>query len=107
MTLVVLWGGLAAAAAVILLASRYLARSADVIAVRTGLGREGNPLLENIVEESIFLPLKVAGALLCAFILWDINKRWPKLALTATSCFVALYSGIVLWNVAVFLIARA
>ena len=39
MTLAVLWLGLAAAAAVILLASQFLARSADVIAIRTGLGR--------------------------------------------------------------------
>ena len=75
--------------------------------IRTGLGRESNPFLKDIVGESIFLPLKVLGAVLCAFILWDIHKRWPKLALVATSCFVALYSGIVLWNTAVFLIARA
>ena len=39
MDLAVLWLALAATAAVILVASQFLARSADVIAIKTGLGR--------------------------------------------------------------------
>jgi len=74
--------------------------------VGSGLGRETNPFLENIVGDSIFLPLKIFGAILCAFILWDIHRRLPKVALAAICGFVALYSVIVLWNVGVFFITK-
>ena len=74
--------------------------------IKSRLGREGNPLIEPLVGEHIFIPLKVFGAMLCAFILWDIHKRWPKLAWVATSCFVAIYSGILFWNIACFLISK-
>lgn len=70
--------------------------------IRYGLAREGNPFLLPMVGEVNFLILKVVGVLLCAFILWDIHKRWPRVALTATTCFVILYAGIVLWNVSFF-----
>ena len=63
-----------------------------------GLAREGNPLLQRIVGENAFIGLKVIGALLCALILWDIYKRFPRLARVATWCCVIFYGGIVLWN---------
>ena len=66
--------------------------------IQLDVGSEGNPFLLGIVGEPSFIILKVAGVLLCAFILWDISRRYPKLALIATSCFVAVYGGIVLWN---------
>jgi len=72
--------------------------------VRYGLGQEGNPFLQTLVGEGNFLVIKVLAALLCAFILWDIYKQWPKLALISTSCFVALYTGVVSWNLFVFFI---
>ena len=75
--------------------------------VGSGLGRESNPFLENIVGDSIFLPLKIFGAILCAVILWDIHRRLPKVALVAICSFIALYSVIVLWNVGVFFIAQS
>jgi len=71
--------------------------------ILNGLGRESNPFLKNIVGDSIFLTLKILGAVLCAVILRDIHRRYPRLAIAATCCFVALYSIIVLWNVGVFL----
>jgi len=74
--------------------------------MKSGLGREVNPLMEPFVGEHVFIPLKVFGAMLCAFILWDIHRRWPKLALVATSCFVSIYCGIVLWNIASVLLPR-
>mgnify|MGYP006910657607 CR=1 FL=1 len=49
--------------------------------------------------------IKVVGAFLCALILWDIYKHWPRLALVSTSCFVVLYGGIVLWNLGIFFTA--
>ena len=73
--------------------------------VRDGLAREGNPFLLPLVGETNFLILKVVGVLLCAFILWDIYKRWPRVALTATSCFVVFYAAIVIWNASIFLLA--
>ena len=73
--------------------------------VKRGLGREGNPLLETLVGEGNFLVIKVLGVLLCALILWDIYKHFPKLALISTSCFVVFYAAVVSWNLGVFLIA--
>ena len=73
--------------------------------IRGGLARESNPFLMPIVGGTTFLILKVVGVLLCAFILWDIYKRYPRLALIATSVFVAFYGGIVLWNATLFLMA--
>ena len=70
--------------------------------VINGLAREGNPLLRPIVGEFNFLVLKVVGVFICALILWDIYRRYPKLALMATSCFVVVYAGIVLWNLSLF-----
>ena len=70
-----------------------------------GLAREGNPFLQPLVGESGFIALKAAGALLCAFILWDIYRRLPRVAVTATWCFVVVYGAIVLWNSSLFIIA--
>ena len=74
--------------------------------VTRGLGREGNPFLQNWVGEDAFLVIKVLGVLLCALILWDIYKRWPKLALTSSFCFVILYTGIVLWNLCILFLTQ-
>ena len=68
-----------------------------------GLAREGNPLLLPLVGKNGFLVLKAAGALLCAFILWDIYRQFPKAAIIATWCFVAAYGVILLWNSSIFL----
>lgn len=70
-----------------------------------GLAREGNPVLEPLVGDVGFIILKVVGVLLCAFILWDIYRRLPKMAIIATWCFVVAYGVIVLWNSTLFLIA--
>jgi len=73
--------------------------------VQYGLGHEGNPILRSIVGSDNFLKIKVAGALLCALILWDIYRRWRRLALISTACFVACYAGIVIWNLSFFFTA--
>lgn len=69
--------------------------------VRNGLGREGNPFLEGLVGEKAFLLLKVGGALLVAFLLWDMYKRWPKLAVFGASAMALCYSALVIWNLCV------
>ena len=72
---------------------------------RHGLAREGNPFLVPIVGEGNFLVLKVVGAIVCVLILWDIYRRFPKLALIVTSFFVVVYGVIVVWNLGLFLTA--
>jgi len=70
-----------------------------------GRAREGNPLLEPLVGDIGFILLKVAGSLLCAFILWDIYKRFPRVAVAATWIAVAGYGAIIIWNTSLFLLA--
>lgn len=66
--------------------------------VQFGMAREGNPFLLPLVGEPVFIVIKIAGALLCALILWDIYRRYPRLALVSTSIFTAGYGVIVFWN---------
>ena len=51
-----------------------------------------------------FMALKVVGSLLCAFILWDIYKRFPRVAVIATWIAVVGYAIIVVWNSSLFLL---
>lgn len=46
--------------------------------VGKGAAREVNPFLKPLVGDIGFIVLKVAGALLCAFILWDVHRRFPR-----------------------------
>jgi hypothetical protein len=69
------------------------------------LAREGNPLLRGLVGENIFIAIKTAGALFCAFLLRDVYKRFPRVAMATAGCGVVAYSGIVLWNTSFFIMA--
>jgi len=73
--------------------------------VNGGHAREGNPFLQPLVGDVGFIALKAAGALICAFILWDVYRHFPRVALISTSLFLAFYVGIVFWNLGVFLMA--
>ena len=66
--------------------------------IKLGVGGEGNPFLLTVVGQPYFIILKVISVVLCAFILRDIYRRHPRLALLSTSCFVAFYGLTVLWN---------
>ncbi|MDD5095349.1 MAG: DUF5658 family protein [Dehalococcoidia bacterium] len=74
--------------------------------VGRGFAREGNPFMEPLVGENFFLLVKIVGAAVCAYLLWDIYKRWAKLALISTSCLVVCYGAIVTWNVSTYFIAN-
>ena len=63
-----------------------------------GLAQEANPFMKNLAGDAGFIAIKVAGALVCAVILWDIYKRWPKMAVVAICCFIVVYALIVAWN---------
>jgi hypothetical protein len=69
-----------------------------------GIAREGNPFLQPLVGDIGFIILKLVGALLCAFILWDVYRHFPKVAVAATWCGVTFYGAIVLWNSSLFLL---
>ena len=72
--------------------------------ITDGIAREGNPFLQPIVGKTGFIVLKVVGAFLCALILWDIYRRYPRVALISTSFFVVCYVAIVLWNLSLALV---
>ena len=72
--------------------------------VENGLAREGNPFLLPIVGGDTFLVLKVVSAILAVLILWDIYRRFPRVALVSTSCFVMVYGAIVFWNLGIFFV---
>jgi hypothetical protein len=74
--------------------------------IRGGLGSEGNPFLATIVRDDRLLLVKLAGGCLAAVILWDVYKRRPKLAAASAVVFVLIYTGIVFWNVIVFVVAQ-
>ena len=73
--------------------------------INGGLARESNPFLQPIVGEIGFIILKVVGALLCAFILWDVYKRYRTVAVIVTWIAVVGYGVIVAWNSSLFLLA--
>ena len=71
--------------------------------IQAGIGREGNPFLLRMVGEPEFMIIKVVGVVVCALILWDIYRRYPRLAFVSTSCFVIGYAAIILWNLSLFM----
>lgn len=74
--------------------------------ISSGLAREVNPFLVNLVSERNFMPIKVAGGLTCALILWDLYKKRPRLALISGLGSILVYTGIVLWNSLGFLVVQ-
>jgi hypothetical protein len=72
--------------------------------VGKGAAREANPLLQPLVGDIGFMILKIVGALLCAFILWDVHRRFPRVGVIATSIAVAGYALIVIWNTSLILL---
>lgn len=70
-----------------------------------GRVREGNPFLQPLVGDIGFIIIKAVGVLLCAFILWDVYRRFPKVAVIVTWCFVVVYGVIVLWNTSLFILS--
>lgn len=75
--------------------------------IKSGLGQEGNPLLRVLVTGSDFLIIKMCAAILCVIILWNIARRLPRLIFIFSACVVGIYTAILFWNIAVFLVVRA
>ena len=75
--------------------------------VTSGLGREWNHFLQGHVGQDYFLILKLVFGLLCALILFDVYRTRPRAAMVVTVIFVLFYTGIVFWNVGVYLATSA
>jgi hypothetical protein len=75
--------------------------------IKGGLGREGNLLLRVLVAENNFLIIKMCAAIICVIILWNIARRLPRLIFIFSACFVGVYTAILFWNIAVFLVFRS
>jgi len=73
--------------------------------VGSGIATEGNPFLQPLVGDIGFMILKIVGAAICAFILWDIYRHFPRLAVIATWIATIGYGAIVLWNTSLFILA--
>ncbi len=69
--------------------------------IGTGIAREGNLLLQELLNAGNFMPVKIAGALLSGILLANIYRHYPKMALITSCCFILIYTGIVYWNVIV------
>jgi hypothetical protein len=72
--------------------------------VPKGAAREANPFLEPLVGQTGFMVLKIVGALLCAFILWDVYRRFPRVGMIAAWIAVLGYGAIVIWNTSLILL---
>jgi len=66
--------------------------------IRHDIAREANPLLVNLAGNAGLIIFKVVGMLLAVVIIWDINRRSPRLAFLVSSIALTVYVAIVAWN---------
>ena len=70
--------------------------------VYLGVGHEVNPFLKSLSPVYVVL-LKLVGALLAVFLLWDIGRRRPRIGTISAVVIVVFLSGILMWNLRLFL----
>jgi len=71
--------------------------------VGSGIGQEANVFLRSTLIRGDFMLVKIAGVLLSGLMLWNINKHSPKVATITVWSSILLYTGIVFWNLGMFL----
>lgn len=74
--------------------------------VTNGLAQEWNMFLQALVSEEHFLLIKAACAFLVAIIMWDIYKKRPNMAVISSLCIVAIYTGVVYWNILAYVVSQ-
>lgn len=74
--------------------------------VTNGHALEVNAFLQAWVSQDLFLAIKVAGAFLVTLLLWIKYNAKPRLVYTITVVFLAFYTGVVFWNLFVFLTTK-
>ncbi len=72
--------------------------------VTNGHAIEANPFLQAWVAQELFLAIKISGAFLVTLFLWLKYNAKPRLIYRITVVFLVFYTGIVFWNLFVFLI---
>lgn len=68
------------------------------------IARESNPFLWHIAGSHWLVLVKALGAGVCAVVLWDIYRHWPRLGFFSVCLFNLAYMVIVGWNCALFFI---
>lgn len=68
--------------------------------ISTGLAYEGNPLLRGFLTAGNFMWVKITGGMLSALVLWDISRRYLRIASITSLIFIVVYTVIVYWNMA-------
>ncbi|MDD5189502.1 MAG: DUF5658 family protein [Dehalococcoidales bacterium] len=63
------------------------------------IAHESNPFLWDIAGSHWLIIIKIVGAVVCAFVLWDIYRHWQKLGVISIYLFVVVYLVIVGWNI--------
>jgi len=71
--------------------------------VTNGHASEVNPFLRAWVGQDFFLAIKISGAFLATLFLWIKYNTMTKLVYRITAVFLAFYTSIVFWNLAVCL----
>jgi hypothetical protein len=75
------------------------------ILINRDIAFEGNPLLLNIAGGTGLIIAKIAGVILAVVILWDIRRRYPRVAFWTSAVFLLIYCGIVFWNLSLLILA--
>jgi hypothetical protein len=68
------------------------------ILIKNEIAWEGNPIMKGLAGGSGLIIVKIAGVLAAALILWDIRRRYPRLAFWTGVVFILIYAAIVAWN---------
>jgi len=66
--------------------------------VSSGLAKEGNRVSAHLLGQGNYLPLKIAGSLLCLALLWVVGRRYPALAKLTASVVCIFYLAVIAWN---------
>jgi hypothetical protein len=70
--------------------------------VTNGFGLELNPLMQSLVGQELFLPIKISGGFLATSFLWIKYNAAPKRVYTVIVVALAVYTVIVYWNLFVY-----
>jgi hypothetical protein len=71
--------------------------------VSRGVVQEINPLISILAQASYFPLLKLAGAVVCIILLWQVARRFPRLSSITTIALVVFYTTVISWNLHVIL----
>jgi len=66
--------------------------------VTGGLATESNRVAAHLLGQGNYLPLKIAGILLCLALLWVVGRRFPALAKLTASVVCIFYLAVIVWN---------